>query len=417
MSVPTLEDLYGPLTKDDVLATILAFAVQLDLPVTAWQEGSAGRELLEIIAQQLANQTDMGQVTAAGGLLDYAVLGWLTLCADQVFDVQRQEATYAQGPLTLTNYSATPYVLAPGDVRAYVAGIITSPPGASPIVRSAPSGNSGATFSSTDGGTLPAAVGTFGLPGFVPGTLTLAVVADIAGTGSSCLAGELSALATPISGVIPYNPGAMVASDDELDPPLRARCRASMARVTLNGPEDAYRYYATSAVYAGSPAGCTRVYVQQNDGSNVVYCAGDSGAIQPGPAFDAIVESVQSNCVPTGLGCDVRSAENLVVPVRMTLFLSALATVTDAEAAQAAVDNLGSLYRGYPIGGISVPQLSFQGLFLNVLEQAGFAAAPGQVLQVTVQDPPANVPMTATQVAVLGATTAASITVVRVQQS
>lgn len=419
MAVPTFDELIAPLTEDQVLAAELQTAALLQLPVTAWQPGGVVREVLEINATVLANQTQASQLAVRGGFLDYATRDWLTLNADQKFDVQRIEATFASGVLTLTNSGPTSYVLAPGDVRAIQAGLVTS--FGPPVVRDPISGpGAGKTYTSISGGTLPAQSGG------VPGTLGVQMVADEAGADSTAPAGYVSALATPLSGVTCANADTWAGTDEESDPSLIARCRASWARVTPNGPKDAYTFYALSASLPdGSSAGATRVLVLQQDGTIVVYCASPSGALPgavgtPGTALWAVDQAIQANCVPTGLAAATLSAVDYTVPVSVTVYLRPGTTFSNDQVRAAVQSAMTAFFEVVPIGGYKVAELPIPGIFLgpsgpggiyqNNLENVVFDALPGQVLQVKVTSPPGDQPLDFNQVAVLGAL---SITVQR----
>lgn len=72
MSVPTLTELYTVKSREDVLAVQLEVASAVGLPITAWQSGSVGREILEICAQSCADQSTASVPAASGGLLGYA---------------------------------------------------------------------------------------------------------------------------------------------------------------------------------------------------------------------------------------------------------------------------------------------------------------------------------------------------------
>lgn len=391
MTVPDLFFLLQPQTPEGVLDSMLVTAADLGLPVTAWQAGSVARTMLTVFATSLSQFTSAAQVAAAGGFLDYSSGDWLTLEADQVFDVQREEATFATGALRLSNTTASAVVLAPGDVRAY-------------------SVQTGATYTSSTGGTLPPQV--LG----VPGTLDLTVVADVAGSGSSAIPGLVSQLVTPVAGVTCTNLVAYVGTDAELDEPLRQRCRLSMARATPNAVASAFEFFALSALLpSGAPAGCTRVLVAQGDGTNTVYCASSSGpltgdVIDPATPLGAVDLAINDNCVVTGLAEETLPAVQVLVPVSATVYLRSTSTLTDAEAQGLAGAGLIAFFSQVPIGGYNVPPLG-RGIFTNNLETAIEAPLAGQILQVVMSSPVPVAPtmpsiaMSAPQVAVLGPVT------------
>lgn len=385
MPIPDLYSLLTLQTTEGVLDSMLVTAQQLELPVTAWEEESVGRTFLTVVATQLASFTQTGQRAAGGGFLDYSSGDWLTVEADQQFDVQRVEATYASGNLRLTNSGPNPYVLTAADVRAY-------------------NSDTGATFTSTTGGTLN------------PGSfLDVNVVADVAGSGSNSVPGLVRDLVTPIADVTCVNTEAYVGTDAELDEPLRERCRLSMARVTPNAVRYSFEYYALSAQIGSSSAGCTRVLVVQGDGTNTVYCASAAGTLtgdvlDPGTPLGAVDLSINENCVVTGLSEETLPAQEVPVAVVATVFLGPQSTLTNAEAQSLAGAGLIALFTSVPIGGWSIPVYG-RGIFVNNIETAIFSALAGQAVQVVLNLPvpgglnlPA-VPMSQTQVAVLSAVT------------
>ncbi len=249
MTVPSLTELFTPLSRDQVVASMIGVAEALSMPVTAWQAGSVGREMLEIVAQEVANQSQTGAVAAAGGLLSYATGLWLTLVAFENWGVERTPATSGSGDLALTNASGIVYTLAAGDVRGV-------------------NRTTGATYTSSTGGTLNGS----------GGTLTVTLVADEPGTDSNASAGDIDALVTPLLGVTVTNPAPIVGTNEMSDPELVTLCRESMAKASPNGPQDAYSYFAkTTERSDGVLVGVTRVTVVQGNGTNYVYLASADG--------------------------------------------------------------------------------------------------------------------------------------------
>lgn len=397
MPIPDLFYLLAPTTPEDCVDSMLVTAGLLGLPVTAWQPGSAARTNLTIIGTTLSQFTSTAQLAAAGGFLEYATGDWLTVLANQNFDVQRVDATFAEGTLRLTNGGTNVYVLAAGDVRAYNSG-------------AAPSftGGTGATYTSTTGGTLN------------PGSfLDVTIVADVAGSGSNGVVGVVAKLVTPIADVEAVNTTDLFGNDAEGDEALTARCRESMARVTPNGPADAYRYYALSATKTdGSSAGCTRLRVVEGDGTVTLYCASGAGPLlgstpgTPGAPTDpttqlgAVHKSVNDNCVPTGISESTFPAVGVNVPVQVAIYIPATSTFTDAEVQGIVGAALIAFFATAPVGGFDYPGLG-QGIFTNNIEFAIALAFPGVPIQVVLATPAPVAPtapaivLTDNQIAVL----------------
>jgi hypothetical protein len=381
VTVPTLTELFTPLTRDQVVASMIGVAQDLSLPVTAWQSGSVGREILEIVAQQVANQSQTGAVAAAGGLLSYATGLWLTLVAYENWGVTRTAATPGTGDLHLTNTSGVVYTLAAGDVRGV-------------------NRTTGATYTSTTGGTLNSG----------GGTLTVTLVADEPGTDSNASAGEIDSLVTPLLGVTVTNPDPIVGTNEMSDSELVALCRESMAKASPNGPQDAYSYYAkTTERSDGVLVGVTRVTVVQGNGTNYVYLASADGIVE---ATDvALVNTrIQENVVPTGFTAVVASAAAQSVDVTATVYLAISSTLTNAEAQALILAKLQEYFATIPVGGFSAG-LATNAIFNEAIIGQIFQAIPGQIVQVELTSPLADVGLGASSVAVL-ASSLASFTIV-----
>jgi hypothetical protein len=384
MAVPSLSQLFTPLTRDDVLAAMLKVAADLDLPIEAYESGSVGREILTIIAQAVADNTQTGAVAAAGGLLDYATFDWLTLLVYEVYGIERIPATFASGQVTLTNNGTTTYNPAAGDLRFI-----------------ATSGQAkGQTYTSTSGGTLSAG----------GGTLVVNITADQPGSASTASTGDIAALATPLLGVTCTNAAPLFGVDEESDTALAARARESLAKASPNGPGDAYFYYAKSAIHPDdkTPVGVTRCTVIQGNGSLQVYVANEGGAVtgdttlpQTNTTDLGLVNwAIQSNCVPTGITAVVQSAVVNNITVRGTVYLAYTSSESESDAQEAVLEQLRNYFATIPIGGFSIPTINNQ-VFREALVGQIYEAIPGSVVQVTLDLPANDVTLAQNEVAVL----------------
>jgi uncharacterized phage protein gp47/JayE len=356
----TLEEMFTPMTKDEILEGMLTLADSLGFPTSAWQPGSVAREILEICAQQLANTSEVVASVAAGGLVDYATSGWLTLLAKSFYNLDRIEATFGTGSVTLTNSSGVGYVIAANDIHFL-------------------NSTTGATYTNTTGGSLGAG-----------GTLTLDIIADEAGSASNAVATQINALVTPLLGVTVTNPAALTASDAESDDQLRARCRASLAAASPNGPSDAYNYFATSSVREnGSSVGITRSRVDETQGDVTVYVATDSGAV-PGSAGDpttdlgAVNANIQANCVPTGITATIATAVAAPITVAGDAWLKTGSTIAPAALQALILAKLQTYWKTIPIGGFDIG--SGGEIFLDAIIGQVFQAHP-DIIQVTISSP------------------------------
>jgi uncharacterized phage protein gp47/JayE len=383
MATPTLIQLFTPLTADQVFASELQIASDVQLPVTAWQPLSCGREVLFVTAQLASNFT-VGAFAgaAAGGLLDYATGDWLTLLGISNFGVTRIAATFGAGIVTLTNVAAVDYPFLAGEfvVVNSVTGVAYT---------------NSSDFTLLSGSTV------------TPTVLNIGVVAETAGTAGQAAPGQITTLQTPQLGVTCTNATAITGTDEQTDASLRALCRLSMARSSPNGPQDAYNYFAITSVRAdGQTVGVTRTNVVQLNGSNIVYVASASGAI-PGDAFDASTDlgavnaNIQNNCVPTGITATTVSATNLAIALTGTVWRSRGSTASDASIQQAVATQITNYLATVPIGGFNIG--SGGQVFLDALIGQVFQALPGQIVQVTLTVPASDTPVNANQVPVPGA--------------
>jgi hypothetical protein len=366
--------MFTPMTKDEFLAGMLTLADSLGFPTSAWQPGSVAREILEITAQQLSNGSEITSAIAAGGLLDYATEGWLTLLAKSVYNLDRIEATFGTGSVTMTNASGVGYVIAANDVHFL-------------------NSTTGSTYTNTTGGTLNAG-----------STLTVDIIADIAGSTANAVAGQIDALVTPLLGVTVSNAAALTASDAESDDQLRARCRASLAAASPNGPSDAYNYFATSSVRQnGSSVGVTRSKVEQSQGNVTVYVATDSGAVtgsagDPATDLGAVNDNIQKNCVPTGMTATVATATAVATTVTGDAYLKAGSTISPASCQALILAQLQAYWKTIPIGGFDIG--GGGKIFLDAIIGQVFQAHP-DIIQVTISAPVVDVSLAAFNVSTL----------------
>ncbi len=389
MAVPTLNQLFTPLTPDEVEAKLLQVAVTLNFPVTAWAPLDAMAVLLAIVAANDSNLTQTMTLMGRSGLLDFAANTdgttnpWLTVLADSVYDVQREESTFAQtASMVLVNAAAVPYAIASGDLTF----AITSGP------------NAGQTFHNTTGGILPASGGALGLT----------VLADTAGAGSTAQPGTITTMVTPIAGVTAANTLAAIGLDEESDQQLVQRCRAKLGALSPNGPAKAYEFAALSTINptTDTPVDVNRVSVSPFNptGQVQVYVASTSGPV-PGTVGDLttdlglVAQNIFENAMPTAVTVTVNSAASLSVLVSATVYMRDSNTIPASDIQTSIVQRLLAFFQGQPVGGTDIG--SGGKLFLDAIIGEIYATVPNQVAQVVIALPVADVSMSASQVAVL----------------
>lgn len=323
-------DLISKKFLSDWKTTIINISTLVGFKVTNWAEGGFTRTLMALFATMYTTGSDIVRQLAASAFLDTAEGDWLKFLAKEVFGVDAIEATFAAADkaLTLTNTGGGLFTFAPGDIIA--------------------KNGANKTYRNTSGGTLPPGPGT---------TLTVDLIAEEAGSGSSAAVGTITELVTAFLGVTCTNTIALVGLDEEEPEDLRRRCRDSVAAGSVGGPEKAYEYWARSATRPdGSPIGVTRVSPQPPTGSGsiTIYIAGASGAISPTDVA-YVQQTFDEKVTPYGLNAIAVSATNRSVTVPCTIWIPAVLGLSTADAQQAVFDALQAYVQRLPIGGVVIP--------------------------------------------------------------
>jgi uncharacterized phage protein gp47/JayE len=192
----TLLDLLTPVSAAEVEASIYGVLTQLGVSHSAWRPGVVTRTLIKVSAIVLAALSLLISLVAKMGFLELSSGQWLTLTAKHVYALERDEATFATGSVTLTNAGGGLYLLDPGDL------IVTNP-------------TTGKTYANTASVSIGAGQ-----------TVSASVRATEAGSASNALGGTITAFQTPLLGVFVTNPLGFLSSKEESDDDLRDRCRA-----------------------------------------------------------------------------------------------------------------------------------------------------------------------------------------------
>lgn len=378
----SLLDLIVTEAKQVIYDKALEVARRLGLPVDTWTEGDPTRSTYHVLAEILEQLELVASEFFKAGFLTNATGDWLALLAYEVFGVTRQEATYATSTVVLRNTGAGAYPIDAGDV----------------VLRSSLSGK---TYRNTTTGTIPAQVGV------TPGTLSIDVVADEAGSDSSAGANEIDEMVTVFLGVEAYTSTTAIGLDIEPEDALKQRCKNTRASVTAAGPAAAYVAVATNPdLTTAINVTKASVVADATDGTVTVYVAGPSGTVIE--ADRALAEAaILTYATPLCITPTVTAASEKVIDIVYTLkAYDTGATAGDiATAVTAAFD---AMFANLAIGGDG-------GLLDKTKIQAAIFGAIAGVYSVTVSTPAANVSMTANEVARKGTVTvspAITITVV-----
>lgn len=362
-------------TKAEIYARGLALASALGLNVTSWAPGDPTRSLYHFVSEIL----EALEINVAGyvssGFLDYATGDWLTLLADQVFGVERVEATYASTSVTLTNAGGGVYVIAEGDI----------------VARNSATGK---TYTNTSGGTLA------GL-----GTLTLDFTADEAGADSSSGATDIDELVNGPLGVTCSNATAAVGLDEEDDASLRTRCRAKLGTLSATGPRDAYDFVVQSSDLTGvTDITKSRTIADSTTGNVTVYVAGASGAVAAG-SVTAAQAAVEEWAAPLCITPTVVNCANVTVPVTYQVWIYTSVGETTATIEAAIQTKLEELFAARPIGGDIISPATTGKLYQSLIAATIRAAYPDHTFRVVVSSPAGDTALAINECAVLGTVT------------
>lgn len=361
-----IEDLFTPLTKDQIETSMLDILEALNMPARSWQSGGVARTIVATVAQKISDFTGIISLATKSGFLDTAETDWLTLLAHYVYNVDRIPARSASGTITLTNASGGSYVVGVGDLHVAHQ-------------------DSGAVYTNTTGGTIPAGPG---------GTLDLEFQADVVGTGSDAAPSFINIMVTPLSGVTCSNPDAFSGLNEEEDEDLRQRCREALGALSPNGQADAYAFIAKSTEVA-----VTRVKVTPNtvDGSVEVLLAKVDGGLTGGEVT-TVNDAIQTQCVPAGITCTVATAVELALPVSASVSVYESANIDGTTLANQIETALINYINSLPIGGDDigsggfVSQVALASVIRDVL--------PAKIALVQVTDPGSDVTVADSEVVI-----------------
>ena len=323
--VASVAELIVARTADAIVTEQLAVLDGEGFPVTAWQSGSAPRDLVKADATAMARLDASVAALAKAAFLDDAEGDWLTLVAASRFDNDRVLATYTEG---------------------YVRVACAS--GAGPHTISA------AQLLITDGTRRWRSINTASVTVASGSYQDIKVRAEIAGDEYNIASGAtLTVVAPALAGLSVTNPVyadgtwiTLAGADDESDASLRARCRARWGTLGRGANDAAYRYLArTGHAYE---AQVTRVYVAwgPGDGTLTVYLAGPTGAVS-GTVVNAVQAWINENKPGTD-NATVASVTAVLVTVSGTIYLPAAYDTTANRAL--ATDALTAYFAGLDVG-------------------------------------------------------------------
>lgn len=359
------DDLIQNETVSGIRSRIVTLAQEAQLAVTDWIQGGIGQQIIEVMTSSgFATSSIVSKAIRGFASLDTSVdpgdedpfdstnvtlepgPGLLSNFGENTFGTPRIEDTFASGFVTFDN-SLGLVARTFGPDSLVFTWTDNTPPTPAPTYRNSPDPLIYVNFD----GTVTVLAGA---------TLVIPVAAEEEGARSSCPALSLS-LTTALVGVTATNDDAIVGQDREAAPDYRARCRQAPARVSLGGPQDAYRYFSRTNLdgtpllnASGNPVATTRSYVSQDSATGIVqaFFAGPSGP-SSGEDVDAANTNITTQvlAVPDAITYSGAAATGVSIHVVGTAKIKAAPGVTQTAVKQAIVDALSEAFADFPIGG------------------------------------------------------------------
>lgn len=294
-------------TEDEFLQQGLDALQAAGVSTTSWRVDDPTRVSFVFLAQVLGAREQMQTDFIRSGFLSKAEGDWLKVLALELYGVEVPEPTHATSTLSLTNAGGGYYNMAIGDVLFS-------------------SSTSGKTYRNTT---------AFSFAG--PGSLTVEVEADEAGSDSSAGVNDIDTIVSPpMLGVSITASTVAVGQDSQSDAWIRQQCEATLGALSPNGPPDAYEYVARNSTLTGTDE-VTRAYSDPDavDGATTVYVASASGAAS-GAAVTAVQDAIMLWAKPIGFTPTVVSATEVPIDLEIEYIGTNMPDEAEVEAVLAA---------------------------------------------------------------------------------
>jgi hypothetical protein len=392
----SIDELTTPMTRDEVEASIYRVLARTGINTTSWKSGAAVRVLIVAFSVLFSAATTLISLIARGGFLETATGDWLHAIGHYVYGIDFYPATFATGPVLLSNSSGGVYSYDPGDL--VFTNLTTNK-----------------TYHNLDVVNI----------GSMQTNVTVQIIADEAGSASTSTSGQITQLTSnlTITGLTFTQTNAVVGLDAEKDPVFRTRCYEQQASVSPNGPKDAYSYICRTAKRSdGSLIGVNRVYVSKNSSTSTVtvICAGPNGpisinladALDPATDLGAINLAIQTQCVPDGVNAILDIGSALQVPVTYEIWVKDSAKLTNQEVTDAVAIKLTDFFQSVPIGGFVVPPVSGKIYLDSIITAIGSSLDPenpGNIIKLVITAPGGDLDVAPTQIPEIGTITVTAV--------
>lgn len=344
-----INTLLGLPTADKIRAVLVSTLVRMKVRADLWPVGGAASSVLTDVSEMAGGFAENVLAAIKAGWLPTATKGWLQWVAFYFYGQNKQTATFATGPLLLTNSGGGVYNFAP--FTASFASSITKK-----------------QYTNVDAIAL----------GVGPSQQTINLQAREVGAASNAAPGEVDTLVTSMLGVTCTNLQPILGLDDQSDDSLRDQCWNSLGARSVRGPRTAYAYAIQIATnpLTGTPVNINRwtISVSSHTGQVQVWVAAPGGAPLSSDVT-GVANSIEQVARPECVQVTTTGATNVNYAGPVTVWCRPQAGLTAATVAQAIAAALDSFFENYPISGLTAD--GFTGVHGSGVEGVVTGAFPG----------------------------------------
>jgi len=346
--------LLAPTSPQTVLGVIINSLVTMGIRADLWPKEGVAISCMTAVSSIFSGAINTTVIPAVkSGWLPTAVGNWLTWAALYSYGVNRVNATFATGQLTLTNGGGGSFSFGP--FEATFQNALTKK-----------------TYTNVD----PIALAPLG-------TQTINIQSTEQGTASNAAPGDISIIVSTMLQVSCTNLAAVSGIDTQSDASLQLECWDAIAANSPFGPRQAFAYAVQTAVnsVSGLPVNINRWQItpSSHTGQVQVWVASPAGVPDPNDVT-GVANNIEAIARPECV--TVTTSPVSVVPDNdtITVFVTATPGLQASDVSAAVTSALTTFFNTYPIGGKS--NGTAQGLFASALEGVCYGAWPG-VFEVT----------------------------------
>lgn len=306
----SISSLFSVSTLSEIYALCLRVARSKALDTTSWRTGDPEPSYFYALSTLLSSWETIISGFIQSGFISTSERDWKTLHAYEVYNVTRDEATYATPTVTIDNTGGGEYPIAAGDFRVLCSATKV-------------------TFTST----ADFSIGPLETGVEVP------LIADVAGAEGTVSADEIDEIVTTYDGLEIVSSTAAIGYDEQGDDELEEECADSLGALSPNGPADAFAYVAKKSEITGtSEVTRAKAVADSGTGEVLVYVSGSAGVVSEA-AKTLVQTAIDLLCEPLTTTATVAHGTPVTYDYTVTISANDLPTGYEAtiQARQAAL--------------------------------------------------------------------------------